>query len=292
MILRILAVALLGASLSAQEVLGNIDSERLTEISGITRSQDSELFWVHNDSGDGPVLYAVDREARLRARIKLADVKARDWEDISSVQADDGSAELFVADMGDNNAVRESIVIYRLPEPVLPRGPAVKMVDLLMEAEAIELVYPDGARDAEALLVQPARDDAPARLLIISKRHSPNQVYACDLPARGDHAPASSKTRVTLECLGAIRGIEDPNITGGDLSADGTRLVLRTYLGAYEWDVPDGDVGAALTERDWARNFLLPLQPQGEAITFEAGGAALITVSEGEHQPLYRIPNP
>ncbi len=292
MILRLLAVLFMAAVVSGQEVLGNIDSDQLTEISGITRSRNDGLFWVHNDSGDGPVAYAIDRQARLRARIELEGVKARDWEDITSVQAADGSVELFLADMGDNKAVRDSIVIYRLLEPVIPEGPAIKMVDLLMQAEAIELVYPGGPRDAEALLVQPAQGDAPARLLIVSKRHSPNQVYACDLPELGSDAAAGSTVPVTLELLGPVRGIEDPNITGGDLSQDGKRLVLRTYLGAYEWDVPDGDVGAALTERDWSRQFLLPLQPQGEAITFEAGGEALITVSEGDHQPLYRIPNP
>ncbi len=38
-------------------------------------------------------------------------------------------------------------------------------------------------------------------------------------------------------------------VTGAARSPDGTKVVLRTYADAFEWDVAGGDVVAALTER-------------------------------------------
>ena len=37
-------------------------------------------------------------------------------------------------------------------------------------------------------------------------------------------------------------------VTGGATSPDGKKAVLRTYSDAYEWDVPNGDVVAAIAK--------------------------------------------
>ena len=59
---------------------------------------------------------------------------------------------LYVGDIGDNDAARPTVTVYRVHEPgEAPAAPGVP----LDEVEAIELQYPDGPSDAEALLDRP-----------------------------------------------------------------------------------------------------------------------------------------
>src|SRR5690606_36109612 len=68
-------------------------------------------------------------------------------------------------------------------------------------------------------------------------------------------------------------------ITGGAVSPDGSRVVLRTYADAFEFDVTDGDVPGAITN-GVPRVTPLPGEPQGEAITYTPDGSLFLTVSE------------
>ena len=77
--------------------------------------------------------------------------------------------------------------------------------------------------------------------------------------------------------------------TGGDISPDGRRLVIRTYLRAYEWAIAlRQTVADALKGKP--RIFFLPLTKQGEGICYRADGKTFLTTSEGENSPLYEIP--
>ncbi len=271
-------LCLLAALCIAQEVevLGHVESSRLDELSGLVRAADEGVVWVHNDSGGLPRLYALGLDGRIRATLELA-ADARDWEDVARLDAEDGPAQLFAADIGDNRAVRESVVVYRVTEPALDAR------SLRATPDTLTLTYPDSAHDAEVLLIEPPREGSPTgRLLIVTKRHIPNRVYGCALPATGS-------ARLALEDLGAVQGIIDPMLTAGDLSPDGSRVVLRTYTTAFEWDVPDGDVAVALTGARPSRPIALPTQQQGEALGYAPDGSRLLTVSEGERPPLYRI---
>ena len=80
--------------------------------------------------------------APLRATVAVNVPAAVDWEDI----AIDGKT-IYIGDIGDNAAVRPSIVVYRVTEPAL----TAKSVN----ATTFTLRYPDGPHDAEALMVDP-----------------------------------------------------------------------------------------------------------------------------------------
>ena len=67
-----------------------------------------------------------------------------------------------MGDIGDNLAQRPSISVYRVSEPRLPAGGAVTA----LRATRFDLRYPDGPRDAEALL----RDPNGGKLVIVQKR--------------------------------------------------------------------------------------------------------------------------
>ena len=102
----------------------------------------SGLLWTLNDSGGTPQVFALSRTGRLRAAVTLSGATNVDWEDIAI-----RGRTLYVGDIGDNAAQREEIAIYRFAEP----APGTSAVP----ADRIVLRYPDGPRDAEALLIDP-----------------------------------------------------------------------------------------------------------------------------------------
>jgi hypothetical protein len=106
--------------------------------------------------------------------------------------------------------------------------------------------------------------------------------------AGGDvyEAPAALGAGV-VNVLHRVGHVPVPEVTAGDISPDGTRVVLRNYTAAYEWDVLGGDVATAL--RGEPTPIPLPPQPQGEGITYTRDSGALLISSEGAGQPVYRL---
>jgi hypothetical protein len=156
----------------------------LTELSGLAASRlRPGVFYAHNDSGDGPRIFALTLEGALVSEHELTGAKAEDWEDIAAGPCAAGRC-LFVADIGDNQRKRPEVVIYRVDEAALasPQGKAVP-------AEGLRAVYPDGPHDAETLLADPTSGD----LFVITKEESgPSLVFR--LPAA-----ASTEAPTTLE---------------------------------------------------------------------------------------------
>jgi hypothetical protein len=68
-------------------------------------------------------------------------------------------------------------------------------------------------------------------------------------------------------------------VTGAAISPDRSRVVLRTYTAAYEWDIPDGDIVGAITQRV-PRYTPLGDDTQGEAIAYTVDGQHLLTVDD------------
>ena len=83
--------------------IAELEDGAIDESSGVVASRrNPDLFWTHNDSGDGPFLYAFDLNGGKRGTWHVTGAKAFDWEDIA---AGPGST-LDIADIGDNDAAR------------------------------------------------------------------------------------------------------------------------------------------------------------------------------------------
>lgn len=184
----------------------------LPEASGIavSRSVPGRL-WTHNDSGQ-PILFALDARGNVTGQVRLSGAGVRDWEAIAVGPCPTGSC-IYVGDIGDNKAKRTRITVYRLPEP--PEAATVAAT------EALHATYPDGAHDAEALLITPAGD-----LLIVTKGDTgPVALYRFPRELR----PGATHQ---LERVGQPRAPGKPvaseRITDGAVSADGRWVVLRT----------------------------------------------------------------
>ena len=92
---------------------------RVTESSGVVSSSLAPgVYWTHNDSGDGPFLYATDSAGRDLGAIRVAGVGARDWEEVAAGPCFVAPGRCFyVGDIGDNAEQRPNIVVYRVAEP-------------------------------------------------------------------------------------------------------------------------------------------------------------------------------
>ncbi len=253
--------------------LGVVDSDRLTEISGIVASRHhAGLLWVHNDSGDQPRLYALNTQAKLLATYSVTGAQAQDWEDIAMGPGPKmGLDYLYIGDIGDNRAKRDNVVVYRVAEPnfTLTDTPMSGQTSL---AQAQVLTYPDGPHDAEALLVDPNNGD----IYLISKRQWRSRVY------RAASLSWSQEPKILEFCTECPMGF----IVGGDVSPDGRWIVLRTLSQAWVWPhLPNTLIWQSFSGPPQPVT-LLP-EPQGEAICFAPDGQGLYTISEMVHPPLY-----
>ena len=253
---------------------GNIQSNDVTEASGMAASRKNPgVLWVHNDSGDSARVFAVSTTGAHLGIYNLSGVTARDWEDIAVGPGPvPGESYLYIGDIGDNNAACPSVFVYRVAEPTV--SPTQQPVNVnLSGVEKFTLKYEDGPRDAETLMVDPTNGD----LYILSKRVSQSKVY---------RVPAAELVTGTTITMRAVAQLPWGWATGGDISPDGTEIIVRGYSNASLWRRP---VGGMLWEAFSGTQYPISLvgEPQGEAICFEADGRGFYTTSEGAHQPLY-----
>ena len=257
MLALLLAGVLSAGGYDGGTTLCTLRDARIGEASGLEASAVyDDVLYAHNDSGDTARFFAIGRSCRTQATYVLKGVQARDWEDISRGPRN----TLWLGDIGDNSSTRErGILIHRVPEP----KPATGTVE--MPSVAFRFVYADGPHDAEALLVHPRT----GQVMVVTKGFGGGALYAAPLPLQ------AAKPNV----LQRVARVSIPEVTAGDISPDGSRVVLRNYAAAYEWDVQDGDVAAAMKEEP--TRIPLPRSAQGEAITYSHDGRSLIVTSEG-----------
>src|ERR687890_547292 len=108
--------------------IATLEDRSIDESSGIVASRRNPgLFWTHNDSGDGPLVYAFDRAGRSRGAWRVEGAQARDWEDT-----------------GENEEGREFVPVPRSPEPKVTAAAAAPTKEnpgAPPPAEAIRLKY-------------------------------------------------------------------------------------------------------------------------------------------------------
>ena len=155
--------------------------------------------WTHNDSGDRARVFSVVDGDEVTAH-DVPGATAVDWEDMAA--GPDG--RLYVGDIGDNDAKRASITLYRFPPPdPATDGPATDVV-------TTTLTYEDGPHNAEAIMVDPVDE----LLVIVTKGEGPAGVYTAPLDS-GDAAVLERAGEVDTGGIGPL-GL----VTGGDISPD------------------------------------------------------------------------
>jgi len=243
---------------------------RISESSGLVVSPAHDgLVWTVNDSGSGPVVYGVStRTGTTLAVLRVRGVEFRDTESLAATKDADGRGLLWIGDIGDNERVRDSVVLRLVHEPRRVTSTSVAPV-------SIRLRYPDGPVDAETLVWT-----SDGRLLVVTKELLSAQVLQVPPAAVRAALRGVSTDRPVLARRLATVG--QAMVTDGGALPDG-RLVLRGYGDAVVYAAPAGGQMQALEQ------LVLPSQPQGETLAVERGGATVLVGSEGVGQPLWRV---
>lgn len=240
--------------------------ENVNEASGLANSiANPKYVWTHEDSGaDAEVILLSKSGAQVVVRFKLKGAQNIDWEDMAigpGPQA--GVNYLYLADIGDNDATRNDLVIYRIPEPIYSPSDSGTTVEVSF-VESLSIDYPEGPRDAEALMVDPMTKE----LYIVSKREDSVQLFELAYPQNWGGSD-TLKLKGTFPLTG---------ITAADVSADGNRVLLKSYSGIFYWKKDREEPIAHLLSRKPLRVTYDPIEFQGEAICWD--GNSFFTLSE------------
>ena len=254
---------------SAPVAAGTIGTGSLDEASGLAASaRDAGVLWTHNDDGDG-VLFGLSSEGAVLGTLQLSGVDPVDWESVATSTAR-GLPEIIVGDIGDNDALRESIALWVTAEPETVSGALQSSL-----VERVTVTLPDRPMDAEAMVVDPAT----GRLLLFTRGSDRSLVYAVDWSG-GGQTVAEQVTELDLnappfDSLGAIRA--------ADVAPDGS-VVLRLTRGAV-WFPGSGSALDALASA--ACPVPAPEEADGEGVAM--AGTDLYFVGEGIEPTLWVV---
>ena len=202
---------LLAAPPSPLEHLGRFDARLLPEASGIAKSRRYPgIFWVHNDSGNPPALFAIRRDGTIVREFRLA-VANIDWEDIAA----DDQGHLYVGDIG-NNANLLAFGRFTESTSPIPAQPAGRP---LRPSLSVFYKFSGADRfDAESLVIESNTDSA----ILVAKRHDGREAELFAIPLT---SPAPLLRPATPRHIGSLPGFVEP-ATGASLSEDGRLLAV------------------------------------------------------------------
>jgi hypothetical protein len=270
---------------------GTVEDVSVIEASGLAASRSFPgVWWTHNDSGGTADVHAMTAAGKNLGTYTVEGATATDWEDIAAGPGPDDGDFLYIGDIGDNGSNRPTVTVYRVAEPATrPNGTGAP----LSGATALELQYPNGPSDAEALFVDPVSGD----LYILTKAWDGPVSHV--LRARAKQlqpgAPilmeevATFPTDTPLERTEPLgTGLPSTLVTAADISPDGRVVLVRTYrrIVAFERRKKGGLAAAFAAGSCDAPQVE---EGQGEAVAFAANGKSYLTVSEGAAPTINRF---
>jgi hypothetical protein len=254
--LLLVAVVFLGiaptVAVAEDTVAFTIKDARITESSGLTADPAGNVYWTVNDSGDRGVAYGIGLDGTVQGTLNY---RAQP-QDVEAVAVHED--RLYVADIGDNSRGRDFVRVYYFTNP--------RANGLTVTYHAYDFSYPDGPRNAEALLV-----DETGRLFIVTKGRK-GAIY--EAPANPDREGVNELEKV---------GSAPANVTDGTFLPGGERIALLTFTSVEVIDATSYEVLASAP---------VPDLPQPESLTLSLDERSLLIGSEGERSKVYSVPVP
>lgn len=253
--------------------LAEISEPTVTEISGVAAShRNPGLLWMHND-GAPYYTYLVSTNGAVMATYQFA-TAVDDYEDIAVGPGPiPGTKYVYAGEIGDNLLIRGQVRIFRFPEPLVTQ----EIAGISNAGETvITLQYPDGVHDAEALMIDPISGD----LFVITKENNSFSAYK---------ATQAQLNSGNVETLTLVQTGSFGPVSGGDISPDGSMIVLRHEEEARLWRRRAGESIEAALGRVSQRIPVIgePIEPNGEGITFRLDSRGYYTMSEGVSPMIY-----
>jgi hypothetical protein len=270
----------------------------LHEPSGLAFSRvNPGVIYVHSEIDDKTMVAISSANASVLAKFTLSNPGQWDWEDIATGPCPAGSC-IYVGDIGGSKAGQSrtnGYNIFRVAEPKVVAGQ-----NGALTTDRYRFKYPDGAHNAEALLVHPDSGD----VYVVTKEpsgHSGVYTFPDGLPAPSS-TTVTTLTKVTtlhVPTYTAANGsasevhkaIWYPQVTAGSIHPGANRFILRTPYAVWEYR---GTEGGSFESAFSATPVALTAptgEGQGEAIDYALDGSAYYTLSERTAPPytLHRI---
>jgi len=283
-----------------ETVYNELENDDITEASGIVHSrQYDDVFWTHNDSAiiineeaHPNIIYAFNSngvdlgEFTLTGLTEPVNVNGetihqRDWEDM----AYDGTY-LYIGEIGDNDRLYGTYYVHKCLEPDVNNPPTDNEISCTSIPFTYQKYNSEGeptegnvSYDAETLMV-----DTNGDIYIITKGaldftngSGDSKVFKLDIATN----VANYVTDVSAFEDGEYIFLNP--ITGGDISSDGTSILIRTYEKIYKFNksgTGEASVRAAINGEFVAVAYERELVEQGEAVAWAADGLGYYTISE------------
>lgn len=189
----------------------------LNEASGNEITTQSDLIWIINDSGNKPILYAVNETGKILKELKI-DAKNNDWEDITS----DSNGNLYIGDFGNNDNKRKNLAVLKVSKDSLNNSGKINVDRISFTYENQEKFPPKKEHmyfDCEAFfhyndslyLFTKSRVSGDFGHTTLYKIPAKKGTYTAQLVSNFNSCP-------DIEC----------RITAADISNDGKKAVLLT----------------------------------------------------------------
>lgn len=232
----------------------------IDEASGIADSRANPGFlWVEQDSGNPPELALLAHNGNHAKKIYIKGLDNRDWEDLALAKGPEANGYyIYLAEIGDNLLQYANYFIYRMKEPSVS-------ADTVFTYEKIAFKYPDGANNAEAILVDSDTKD----IYIITKSDIKTNIYKLAYP--------QSTTAITQASL--VGSLPLTVVVGAAISPDGSEIIVKTYTTLNYWKRTGGESIEQVLKKP-ATSLKYTLEIQGEAVCFKNDNSGFFTLSE------------
>lgn len=259
---------------------GHLENKELIELSGLAVShEEKNLFWAINDSGNAPDIFALDASGHNLGKIRIKNVENTDWEAIASGPCEFGHSCLFVADIGDNRAIRDELQIHIFAEP------KTNLLSLVPN-KTLKFNMPSMPHDAESLMVNPKNGE----IYIIEKKRKVETYNSQRIFKLIENKPLDDGTNAHLEEFAQISSTLNPNeyvgtITDAVFDDNGEYFYFRDYDNVYKSKqiLRQGEIIEAVKLESSRLK-------QGESIAKIPDSESLIISSEGEHEAIIVFP--
>lgn len=250
-----------------------LKDDNLKELSGlvISSAPDEATLWGEEDSGNKNAIYLLDTLGNLVGTKYLSGVFDRDWEDMAAGPGPEpGKYYIYLGDIGDNLRIFPYITVYRFIEPT--PDPAQWKDSTIDHFDVINLLYPDGSHNAEALIVDPWTKD----IYIITKDTVAGLYVA--------RYPQNIREATTMVKLGTL---PISTVTAADITVDGKQILIKNYDNVFYWTRNQGEsIAQCLQQQPQRLDYVK--EYQGESIAWTKSGKGYYTISEkvGDHIPV------
>lgn len=174
---------------------------KLAETSGLFGISDT--LWSHNDSGNDPYLFAIDRKGHIIQSVLTSGMASDDWEDATSSEK-----HIFIGDIGNNRGKKDTLRINRIQTGLLTSAQGKAEIISFSYSDSLRKVneYKRGNFDCEAMIY------FNKSLILFSKNHHPGFTMVYRVPDIPGHYVINPVDSFLLE--GEITSADFNSATG------------------------------------------------------------------------------